>query len=107
MVPEQRGDSGDVKYSTGNGAAKELTRTTHGRDQWGGAAEGGGMRGGGGNGGEIRASVTASSAKCNYENKSNTADPPGLPHGPGPGSGAGSCVSVSSFHWQSADSERL
>ena len=25
---------GDVKYSIGNGVAKELTRVTHGHEQW-------------------------------------------------------------------------
>ena len=27
---------GDVKYSTGNGVAKEITHMTHGREPWGG-----------------------------------------------------------------------
>ena len=31
---------GDVKFSIGNGVAKELTHMTHGHEQWGGLPEG-------------------------------------------------------------------
>ena len=47
---------GDIKYSIGNGVAKELIRMTHGHEQWWGDClrEWGLLGGGGGNGEKLR-----------------------------------------------------
>ena len=55
-----RNSHGHVKYSTGNGVAKELISMTHGRGQWwGDCLREWGVLGGGGLGAEIRTAIIA------------------------------------------------
>ena len=55
---------GDVKYSTGNGIAKEVIRLTHGHEQWcGDCLREWGLLDEGGQRGKIRTTVIAESIK--------------------------------------------
>ena len=59
---------GDVKYSIGNGVAKELICTTHGNEQWcGDCLRELGMMGGRGKWGKIGTTIAAKSIKYNLK----------------------------------------